>query len=123
MEKRSRVGSEYSDAEILALTRASYVVRELRDVSQTITTPMLDLFFTIALNPGYGPNEYSRRIGTLAPSISNQLAKLGGEKDSRGEPMALVKEGPPLGDPRGKGYYLSENGKKLIRRILKAQGV
>lgn len=122
MEKR-RVGTEYNDAELLALTRASYMIRELRDVSQTITTPMLDLFFTIALNPGYGPNEYSRRIGTLAPSISNQLAKLGGEKDSRGEPMDLVKEGPPLGDPRGKGYYLSENGKKLIRRILKAQGV
>jgi hypothetical protein len=122
MEKR-RPGSEYNDAELLALTRASYIIRELRETSQTITTPMLDLFFTVALNPGYGPNEYSRRIGTLAPSISNQFAKLGGEKDSRGKPMDLLKEGPPLGDPRAKGYYLSENGKKLIRRILKAQGV
>lgn len=116
---------DYSDAEKLALTRASYMVRELREVRETMTVQTLDLFLAVALNPGYGPQEYSRRIGTLAPSISNQFAILCGEKESRGKPMKfpLVQEGPPLGDSRGKGFYLSEDGKKLIRRLLKAQGV
>lgn len=114
---------EYTDAELLALTRASYMIRELREVSQTMTTPMLDLFLTVAIHPGYGPQEYARRIGTLPPSVSNQLAKLGGEKNTRGEPLNLVQEGPPLGDPRGKGFYLTTEGKKLVRKVLKAQGV
>lgn len=119
MEKRS----EYTDAEVLALTRASYVIREFREISPTLTTPMLDLLLTVALHPGYGPQEYARRVGTLPPSVSNQLAKLGEEASHRGDdPYQLVQEGPPLGDPRGKGFYLSVRGKQLIRRILKAQG-
>ena len=117
--------AEFNGAEMLALTRASNVIREFRkEVSQTITTPMLDLFLTVAMNPGYGPQEYARRLNSLAPTISNQLAKLGHDASHRGEePYDLVQEGPPLGDPRGKGFYLSPKGKKWVRRILQAQGV
>lgn len=116
--------AEFNDAEVLALTRASYVIREFRMVSPTITTPMMDLLLTVALNPGHGPNEYARRLQSIPPTISNQLAKLGQDASHRGEePYELVKEGPPIGDSRGKGFYLSNKGKSLIRRILQAQGV
>ena len=119
MDKRQ----DFTDAEKLALTRASYVIRELGELSETITIPMVELLFMVAMNPGYGPQEYARRLDTLAPTLSNRLSILGQKKHRGEDPYDLVQEGPSLGDPRGKGFYLTTRGKSLMRRIIKAQGV
>lgn len=76
-------------------------------------------FLAVAMDPGKGPSDYARALGTIQPVMSRILLEIGKKARHRGESLGLVDYEQDPGNLRTHRYFLTQKGKLFYRDLMK----
>lgn len=100
-----------------SLSRIVRIIAEFRRMSPGLPATYIDAFLAVALNPGHGPTEYARMVGTSQPIMSRTLLEIGEQARLRDEPLHLVVSRRHPESRRQIQYYLTAKGYALALRV------
>ena len=78
----------------------------------------MSAFLAVAMNPGAGPTDLARVMGTIQPIASRVLQEIGQRARHGDEPLQLVDQRISPHSGRNREYFLTTKGELLKRRIL-----
>lgn len=102
------------------LDKLSHIVDVFRLISPRMTASYMSGFLAVARNPGCGPTEYAKMLGTIQPIASRILLELGSHSRNEGkEGLGLVDRVVSPTSLRNQQYFLTPKGRKLLHEIEK----
>lgn len=111
---------ELTDAERRWMKKVDRVITAFRYVHEDMPTSYCDAFLKVAVEPGFGPTHYAKKLGVIQAIASRLLLRIGkvasGLEQKRG--LGLVDRQPSPTSLRSQEYYLTPEGMKLLRNLL-----
>ena len=101
-----------------ALGTAASLINAFRAIDPRMPSSYMSAFLAVAMNPGEGPTQYARAMGTIQPIASRILQEIGQRARHGDEPLQLVDQRLSTQDARQRQYFLTTKGELLKRRIL-----
>jgi DNA-binding MarR family transcriptional regulator len=94
------------------------MVEEFRKREHKIPSSYMVTLLLVARYPGEGPSFYAEKLGTSQPVASRNLHELGNHARIRGDGLGLVDSEIDPGNLRQKKYFLTEEGRILMRNLM-----
>lgn len=108
------------EADLKAVRIAVRIIEEFRDIESRMPTSYAHMFLAVARAPGAGPTEYAKAINTIQPVASRLLLALGPKHKNHPDGLELVDRQTSPDSMAKQEYYLTDEGFKLARKIVRA---
>ena len=97
-------------------------IEAFRSIDPKMPSSYMAAFISVAMEPGLGPTEYARRLGTHQAIASRVLLEIGPKSRLKDSGYGLVQVGISNADMRAHSYELTTKGRVLLQRLLDLQG-